>query len=96
MFSDVAPSPQSPTQAIVGELLAALSGQPGIRLAQATGRRVFCGGGVAPQRFTRPESAVNDDMNVRAGIIQMNRNRTIARAKGRIEDELAATPGGVE
>lgn len=84
-FRDCAPSPQDPTHAIVGELLDSMMDQPGIRLAGATGRRIFFAGSLTPQKFTTPPHAVNDDANVRAGMIQMNTRRTITRSKAAVE-----------
>jgi hypothetical protein len=86
MFSGNEPVPQQPTDAIAGELQNSLMDQPGIRLAEATGRRVFFSGALYPQAFTRAPSPVNEDANVRAGYIGMATRRTVGRARAQLDD----------
>ena len=50
-------------------------------------------GAIYPQAFTRPPSPVNEDAQVRAGVISMNSRRTVGRARARIEDDLQTEEG---
>jgi hypothetical protein len=93
MFAGNEGPPQEPSAAVAGELKNSLMDQPGIRLAQATGRRIYFGGAVAPQLFTRPPSPVNEDAQIRAGIISNNTRRTVGRARAQIEEDLATEEG---
>lgn len=63
--------------------------QPGVRLARATGRRLFHGGYLAPQRFTTLPSATNETYQIQGARVAMNSRRSIGRTRGRIEEALA-------
>jgi hypothetical protein len=82
VFRDTAPVPQEPTTAIFRGFIDALTDQPGIRLAQATGRRIYTGGALTPQRFAHPPSEINAADSVRAAQLHMNTRRTLGKQRG--------------
>jgi hypothetical protein len=93
MFAGNEGPPQDLDGAAIGEFKNSLMDQPGIRLAEATGRRMYFGGALYPQAFTRPPSPVNEDAQVRAGVISMNTRRTVGRARAQLADDLATEEG---
>jgi hypothetical protein len=74
---------QDPSRMIGRNLLASLSDQPGIRLAQATGRRVYFGTTAhQPQRFVVPSNPNRADQ-LRAGLRGSgNARRSLGRQRG--------------
>jgi hypothetical protein len=74
---------QDPNAAIVLGLLDSLSGPPAMRLAKPTGRRLFRGTAITPQRFIAPPSELNSLDQVRAGQVKLNARRSIGKNRGR-------------
>lgn len=73
---------QDPARVIGRGLIGSLMEQPGIRLAEATGRRIYFGTTRStPQRFAVPPSQVNRRDQVRAGRA-VNSRRSLGRMRG--------------
>jgi hypothetical protein len=73
---------QNPSAAITRGLQGSLLEQPGIRLAEPTGRRTYLGTGASPvQRFSAPPSVINDINQVQAGRA-INARRSLGRGRG--------------
>jgi hypothetical protein len=83
VFRNLVPAPQDPAAAIAVDLTDALTGQPGLRLAPQAGRRVFFGGGLEPQRFTRPQGGANTEDALANADRQINARRTLGKQRGR-------------
>ncbi len=81
-------SPQDPSPAIAAGLKNALSDQPGLRLQGGGGRRVFTGGGLTVQRFTRPPAATNTADAVRAAVLHVNAPRLVSKTRGVVTPAL--------
>jgi hypothetical protein len=74
---------QDPSRILGRQLLASLTDQPGLRLAQPTGRRVYFGTTAhQPQRFMAP-SRVNRADSLRAGLRGSgNARRSLGKQRG--------------
>ncbi|MFL5901245.1 MAG: hypothetical protein ACJ75S_08620 [Solirubrobacterales bacterium] len=75
-------SPQDPSPVLAAGLKDSLGGQPGLRLQGGGGRRVFFGGQLTLQHFTRPPAASNDADSVRAAVLHVNAPRLVAKTRG--------------
>lgn len=75
---------QSPSQTIAAGLKDSLSGQPGLRLEGGGSRRVFFGGWLEPQRFTRPPGEPHEADATRAAEIRVSQPRPFGRRGGRV------------
>lgn len=76
-------SPQHLSAVIVGSLQGSLRGDPALRTLGTTGRSIFGGGSLEPQRFVRAPHP-NDPANVDRAAAQINTRRSLNRARGRI------------
>ncbi|HUR85650.1 MAG TPA: hypothetical protein VMY78_09915 [Solirubrobacteraceae bacterium] len=76
-------SPQRLAPLITSSLLGSLQGDPGLRLIGTTGRRIFGGGALMPQRFVRPPQPNDADTIARAST-QINTRLSLNRARGRL------------
>lgn len=76
-------SPQDLTPAVMRIFLDSLTDQPGLRLAQQTGRRVFFGGSSpAPQRFTRPQGGTQTEEVLAVAPLTINARQMIGKRRG--------------
>jgi hypothetical protein len=76
-------SPQRLASALVLDLQQSLQGEPALRAARTTGRKIFGGGGLMPQRFVRPPQP-NDASSIASVAQSMNTRRALNRARGRM------------
>lgn len=74
---------QDPSSAVTLGLLDSLTGPPAMRLAKPTGRRLYEGTAVTPQRFIAPPSELNSIDQIRAGQVKLNARRSIGKNRGR-------------
>jgi hypothetical protein len=77
-------SPQDPSSAIATDLKDSLSDQPGLRLGAGPAARIFFGGALTPQRFTRPPAETNDADAVRAATLHVNAPRLFTKTRGQV------------
>jgi len=85
---------QDPNSAIATGLKDSISDQPGLRLAGGGGRRVYFGGALTPQSFTRPPADTNGPDSLRAAILHVNAPRSTSKTRGRIA-QVALQTGDV-
>jgi hypothetical protein len=86
-FAGNPPNPTNPTAAVVRELGDSLTGDPGIRLAGATGRRRFYAGGLTVQEFPAAFSGAGsgpatDEALAAAAIQAGTRRRSLGQFRG--------------
>lgn len=86
MFRELQPPPNEPQLAVVGELEASITGEPGVRTSWR-GRGVYFGGGLTPQHFVRAPSQPNDEANLEVlrKAARINSRRAYGRARGHWE-----------
>lgn len=79
---------ERPPQDVEGAVLSgwkdSLTDQPGIRLAQPTGRRLYFGGALTVQRFAVKPADSQDADAVLAGLRHNNTRRALGRARGEV------------
>jgi hypothetical protein len=84
-FAEQQPLPHSPHGGVIVELLASLTGDPGLRVAETTSRpgATFTGSLDGVQRFTRPASP-NQEETLEAAVLAVGvQRRALSRTRGR-------------
>lgn len=76
--------PQGAFQALARGLTSSLMEDPGIRLAETTGRRTYSGGGLNVQTFLRAPTGPNTDLD--RAPVSINARRALNRTRGTVDD----------
>jgi hypothetical protein len=74
--------PQDGPLAVLRELQDGLTGDPGLRLAPATGHRRYTGGAVNVQSFVRTAAGPNSDEALQLAPMRVNWRRSLNRIRG--------------